>query len=66
VNRLGQLKAFVGHGTHDSKLPVHWAERSDALLQRLGVQHVSHRYPIDHGISAAMQSDFIHWLRSLG
>jgi phospholipase/carboxylesterase len=66
VNRLGHIKAFVGHGTHDSKLPVVWAERSDALLQRLEVQHVSLRYPIDHGISAAMQSDFIRWLRSLG
>lgn len=63
--QLTQLQAFVGHGDFDSKLPVAWAERSDHLLTTLGVAHQSRRYPIDHGISAAMQADFLAWLQTL-
>lgn len=65
TERLAGLQAFVGHGTQDSKLPVHWAERSDALLNRLGVAHTNHRYPMDHGISAEMHADFLAWLAAL-
>lgn len=63
--QLTRLQAFVGHGDFDSKLPVLWAERSDQLLTALGVSHQSHRYPIDHSISAAMQADFLAWLQTL-
>lgn len=60
--RLTALRAFIGHGEFDNKLPVLWAQRSEALLSQLGVAHSSRRYPIDHGISAAMQADFLQWL----
>lgn len=63
--RLTALQAFIGHGEFDSKLPVLWAQRSDALLSQLGVTHSSRRYPIDHGISAAMQADFLEWLNGV-
>lgn len=61
---LAKLHAFVGHGEYDSKLPLHWAQRADAWLTELGVQHELRIYPIDHGISAAMHADFIAWLKS--
>ena len=61
-SRLTGLQAFIGHGEFDSKLPVMWAQRSDALLSQLGVAFSSRRYPIDHGISDAMQADFLQWL----
>lgn len=64
--RLAGLKAFIGHGTQDSKLPVDWAHRSDALLNALGVDHQLRLYPMDHGISAAMHADFLAWLAALG
>lgn len=64
--RLSNLKAFIGHGTQDSKLPVDWAHRSDALLNALGVEHQLRLYPMDHGISAAMHADFLAWLAALG
>lgn len=63
--RLAALQAFIGHGDFDSKLPVLWAQRSEALLSQLGVAHRSRRYPIDHGISAAMQADFLQWLNGV-
>lgn len=63
--RLENLHAFIGHGEYDSKLPVIWAQRSDQLLSDLGVAHLTRLYPIDHGISAKMQADFLSWLQSI-
>lgn len=62
--QLKHLHAFIGHGEYDSKLPVEWAQRSEQLLSDLGVEYLTRRYPIDHGISGAMQADFLAWLRS--
>jgi phospholipase/carboxylesterase len=60
--RLSKLTAFVSHGKEDNTLPVHWAQRSDALLTQLGVRHSLKLYSMDHGISPAMQADFVEWL----
>lgn len=60
--RLAHLRAFIGHGEYDSKLPKAWAQRADQWLVELGVAHETHFYPIDHGISADMQADFLEWL----
>ena len=60
--RLSKLTAFVSHGQQDNTLPVHWAQRSDALLTQLGVRHSLKLYAMDHGISAAMHADFVEWL----
>ena len=62
VERLSTLKAFLSHGEQDNTLPVHWAHRSDALLNKLGVPHNLKLYAMDHGISAAMHKDFVDWL----
>lgn len=64
--RLAKLKGFIGHGEHDSKLPVDWAYRSEKWLGELGVDHWLRLYPIDHGISAEMQADFLGWIKALG
>jgi phospholipase/carboxylesterase len=64
--RLATLRAFIGHGEYDSKLPVVWAQRSDQLLTELEVEHLTRLYPIDHSISPAMQVDFLEWLEKLG
>ena len=64
--RLATLRAFIGHGEYDSKLPVVWAQRSDQLLTELGVEHLTRLYPIDHSISPAMQVEFLEWLQKLG
>jgi phospholipase/carboxylesterase len=60
--RLATLTVFLSHGEQDTTLPVHWAQRADALLTQLGVPHQLQLYPMDHGISAAMQADFVKWL----
>jgi len=64
-DRLAHLHAFIAHGEFDSKLPVSWAERSDELLNMLGVARQTRLYPMDHGISAATQQDFLVWLQGV-
>ena len=64
-SRLQKLRAFIGHGEYDSKLPVQWAQRAGQWLQALGVPHQTRLYPIDHGISSAMQADFVQWVNGV-
>ena len=65
VPRLSKLQAFLAHGEHDTKLPVTWLHRADQLLTKLAVSHQTHVYPIEHGISDEMRSDFIRWLSGI-
>ena len=60
--RLKNLRALVAHGRQDDKLPVVWAERSQAWLQRLGVPHALRLYDSGHGLSALMVADFRTWV----
>jgi phospholipase/carboxylesterase len=62
---LAGIKAFIGHGRDDTKLPVAWAHRSDTWLANLGVPHETRLYPGDHGISLAMWVDFASWFAEL-
>jgi phospholipase/carboxylesterase len=64
-DRLSHLRAFVGHGEHDTTLPVEWAHRSHAWLNELNVSHVFKLYPIGHSISAQMHSEFLDWVQEL-
>lgn len=59
---LRQLRGFIAHGREDTKLPVDWAYRADALLTRLDIDHETRLYPGDHAVSAAMQADLLAWL----
>lgn len=62
---LSAVQGFIGHGRDDTKLSVDWARRADAWLTELGVEHETHLYPGDHGIPAAMQSDFLAWVERI-
>ena len=63
--QLAHLQAFIGHGEHDTTLPVTWAQRSDQWLKELGVAHQTRLYPMGHTISPAMKADFLRWLEGL-
>jgi phospholipase/carboxylesterase len=62
---LARVQAFIGHGRHDTTLPVDWAHRADAWLTGLGVPHVTRLYDGDHGVPQAMQDDFLEWFRKI-
>lgn len=60
-DRLATLDALIVHGRTDNKLPLAWAERADAWLQRLGVPHALRLHDAGHELTAAMQADFLDW-----
>lgn len=62
---LAGVRAFIGHGRDDSKLPVEWAYKADAWLKELGVNHDMQLYPGDHGIPPQMQADFMRWFEQV-
>lgn len=62
--RLSGVRGFVAHGRLDDKLPLGWAERAHAWLDRLGVPHELHLYDMGHGLSEAEIGDFATWLRT--
>lgn len=62
--QLSALRALIVHGRADDKLPVVWAERAHAWLNRLGVTHELKLYPGGHSIGADMVRDFMTWLRN--
>lgn len=59
---MSGLDALVAHGRGDDKLPVAWAERASAWLQRLGVPHVLQLHDGGHALAPPMQAHFLHWL----
>lgn len=59
--RLAGMRGFIGHGRHDSKLPVVWAERASGWLDALGITRTTRLYPTDHELSAPMRLDFLRW-----
>ena len=59
--QLATLRAFVGHGRADDKLPVDWATRSAEWLTELGVPHTLRLYPTGHELAPAMQAEFLQW-----
>jgi len=59
---LSTVQGFVGHGIHDSKLAVAWAQRANAWLTQLGVPHETRFYPTGHDMPEAMQRDFLAWV----
>lgn len=58
---LSGLHGLVVHGRDDDKLPVSWAERADAWLDELGVQHETKLYDAGHTLSPAMRAAFVAW-----
>lgn len=63
LDALRSLSAFVAHGRDDNKLPVSWAEKADAWLTQLNVQHETHLYDMGHEITAEEVNDFVRWLK---
>ena len=59
---LSRLRALLVHGRDDDTLPVDWAHRADAWLERLGVPHVLRLHGAGHEFTPAMADDFLGWL----
>ena len=63
-NALSALNALIVHGRQDEKLPVAWAVRADAWLQRLGVPRALRLHDAGHELTPAMVDDFVEWFQA--
>ncbi|QKJ63067.1 alpha/beta hydrolase [Flavobacterium sp. M31R6] len=61
-NDLSKLKIFASHGTVDQVIPVDWARKTPALLEKLGVAITYKEYPVGHGVAPQNFYDFKNWL----
>lgn len=61
---VSALDALIVHGRLDEKLPVVWAERADAWLQRLGVPRALRLHDAGHALTPAMVDDFVEWFEA--
>ncbi|MFQ3174889.1 MAG: phospholipase/carboxylesterase [Flavobacterium sp.] len=61
-NDLSKLKIFASHGTADQVIPVDWARKTKPFLDKLGIASIYKEYPIGHGISPQIFTDFKNWL----
>lgn len=61
-NDFSNLHIFASHGTVDQVIPVDWARKTPAILDKLGIDAVYKEYPIGHGVSPQNFFDFKNWL----
>ena len=61
-NNLSKLKIFASHGTVDQVIPVDWARKTPAILEKLGIAITYKEYPVGHGVAPQNFYDFKNWL----
>jgi phospholipase/carboxylesterase len=61
-NDFSKLSIFASHGVVDQVIPVTWARKTTPFLDTLGIESIYKEYPIGHGISPQIFSDFQNWL----
>lgn len=61
-NDLSKLKIFASHGTADQVIPVDWARKTPAILEKLGIAITYKEYPVGHGVAPQNFYDFKNWL----
>lgn len=61
-NNFDTLKIFASHGSVDQVVPVEWARKAPAALEKLGIEIVYKEYPVGHGVAPQNFFDFRNWL----
>ncbi len=61
---LEQLRIFSSHGTEDSTLPVDWARKGIALVEKKEINVDYKEYPAGHGINPENFADLLAWLKA--
>ncbi|KTG16741.1 MULTISPECIES: alpha/beta fold hydrolase [unclassified Guyparkeria] len=57
---------FIGHGEHDTLIPVRAAGKLNAFLQDCGLTNVTERhYAVEHGILPEELDQIVSWLRKV-
>ena len=61
-NDFRNLKMFVSHGSVDQVIPVEWARKAPAALEKLGIPNIYKEYPVGHGVAPQNFFDLKKWL----
>lgn len=61
---LNQLRIFSSHGTEDPTLPVDWARKGIALVEKKDLKVEYKEYPAGHGINPENFADLLAWLKT--
>ena len=59
---LDQLRIFSSHGTQDPTLPIEWARKGIALVEKKEISVAYKEYPQGHGINQDNFNDLLSWL----
>mgnify|MGYP003408787819 FL=1 len=61
-NDFNRLKIFASHGTVDQVIPIEWARKTPAILEKLNIPVTYKEYPVGHGVAPQNFFDFKNWL----
>ena len=61
---LDQLRIFSSHGTQDPTLPMEWARKGIALVEKKEISVAYKEYPQGHGINQDNFNDLLSWLKA--
>lgn len=61
-NNFKNLLIFVSHGTVDQVIPIDWARKTPAILDKLHIKYDYKEYPVGHGVAPQNFYDFKNWL----
>ena len=61
---LDQLRIFSSHGTQDPTLPIDWARKGIALVEKKEISVAYKEYPQGHGINQDNFNDLLSWLKA--
>ena len=57
------LKMYVSHGQFDPVIPLSWAGKTPAILDRLGIEYKFEEFPTGHGVSRDNFYGMNSWLK---
>lgn len=63
-NDFSNLKMFVSHGSVDQVIPVSWARKTPAILDKLHISNVYKEYNVGHGVAPQNFFDLKDWLQN--
>lgn len=64
-NINGNTPIFIAHGTTDHLIPLDWAEKSHASLNKLGYNVETFKYPMGHSVCTEELADLGAWVQTV-
>ena len=58
-----KLDIFASHGSVDQVIPVEWARKTPAFLDKLKIKYDYTEYPVGHGVAPQNFFDLLSWIR---